>query len=70
MRIVKLTKDTMKDIQDSMLKRSPNNFKEQEGTVNEILSNIRENGDKALFDYTLRFDKAEINAENIKVTKE
>lgn len=70
MRIVKLTKDTMKDIQDSMLKRSPNNFKEQDGTVNEILSNIRENGDKALFDYTLRFDKAEINAENIKVTKE
>lgn len=70
MRIVKLTQDTMKDIQDSMLKRSPNNFKEQEGTVNEILANIRTNGDKALFDYTLKFDKALINADNIKVTRE
>lgn len=70
MRIVKLTQDTMKDIQDSMLKRSPNNFKEQEGTVNEILANIRTNGDKAIFDYTLKFDKALINADNIKVTRE
>lgn len=70
MRIVRLTPDTMKDIQDNMLKRSPNNFKEQEGTVNEILDNIRKNGDKALFDYTLKFDKASINAKNIRVTKE
>ena len=31
---------------------------------------LRRNGNKALFDYTLKFDKADISAENIKVTKE
>ena len=32
--------------------------------------NVRDNGDKAVFDYTAQFDKAEINAENILVTEE
>ena len=39
-------------------------------SVNEILSNVKENGDKAIFDYTKKFDGADINAENILVTKE
>ena len=35
-----------------------------------ILANVKENGDKALFQYTKDFDKADINASNIKVTEE
>ena len=33
-------------------------------SVNAILANVKENGDKALFQYTKDFDKADINASN------
>ena len=36
----------------------------------QIIKNVRDNGDKAVFDYTAQFDKAEINADNILVTEE
>ena len=35
-----------------------------------ILLNVRTNKDEALFKYTKDFDKADINASNIVVTKE
>ncbi|MED9965399.1 MAG: histidinol dehydrogenase [Blautia sp.] len=70
MRKVVLTKETTKDILDTLLKRSPNNYGKFEAAVSEILSNIREKGDEALFAYTKEFDKTEINAGNIRVTEE
>ena len=70
MKIVKLNEDSIKDILDNLLKRSPNNYKEQEQIVNDILANIRENGDSALFEYTKNFDKVEISAETVKVTQD
>lgn len=56
MRIVNLNKDTKKDILTSLLKRSPAQYPEYEKTVAEILNNVRENGDKAVFEYTEKFD--------------
>lgn len=38
--------------------------------VKEIVAHIREEGDAALFEYTARFDKADINADNVLVTRE
>ena len=35
MRTLKLTKDSQKNILESLLKRSPNNYTEYESTVNE-----------------------------------
>ena len=70
MRIVKLTADTKKDLLNSLLKRSPNNYGQYEATVAEIISNVREKKDEAIFEYTKKFDKCEINASNIKVTRE
>ena len=69
MRIVTLNKDTKKSILDDLLKRSPNNYSEYESTVNEIISNVKENGDKAVFEYTQKFDKYTLTPENIKVTR-
>lgn len=69
MRIIELTKDTKKDLLNNLLKRSPNNYGQFEATVNEIIDNVRTNGDKALFEYTAKFDKFDLNADNIKVTK-
>lgn len=70
MRIVKLNEDTKKNILEDLLKRSPNNYDQFADSVNEILSDVKENGDKALFEYTKKFDKAEIDASNILVTEE
>ncbi|MCR5202682.1 MAG: histidinol dehydrogenase [Lachnospiraceae bacterium] len=70
MRIVELTEDTRKNIQEELLKRNPGSYTKYENTVNEILADIKENGDKALLDYTHRFDCESITTENILVTKE
>ncbi|MGN0438987.1 MAG: histidinol dehydrogenase [Lachnospiraceae bacterium] len=70
MRIVNLTKETKQNLLDDLLKRSPNNYTEYADTVQEIVDNVKNNGDKALFDYTKKFDKADITEENIKVTDE
>ncbi len=70
MRIVKLTDETKNNILENLLKRSPNSYEKFEAAVGEILSNVRANKDAALFKYTKDFDKADINASNIVVTKE
>lgn len=70
MRIIELSQETKQNILNDLLKRSPNNYSEYEATVNEIIENVKQNGDRALFDYTLKFDKFALNAENIKVTRE
>ena len=69
MRIVKLTKETTKNILENMLKRSPSQYGEYESRVQAIIQNIKENGYEALFSYTKQFDKADINASNVKVTE-
>ena len=69
MRIVKLTNETKNELLNNLLKRSPSSYNEYENTVNEIISNVRENKDKALFEYTKKFDKCSINADTIKVTR-
>ena len=68
MRIVKLDETSTKSIMKDLIKRSPDNYGPYEATVKEIIANVRENGDRAVFDYTLKFDKADINADTIKVT--
>ena len=70
MRIVKLTDETKNNILEDLLKRSPNSYGKFEAAVNDILLNVRTNKDEALFKYTKDFDKADINASNIVVTKE
>ena len=70
MRIIKLDESTKQNILDNLLKRSPNNYDEYTQTVNEILINVRDNGDKAVFEYTKKFDGAGIDASNVLVTTE
>lgn len=69
MKTVRLTKDTQRDILDSLLKRSPNNYGQYEKVVADIIANVREKGDQAIFDYTSQFDKWDCNADNIRVTE-
>ena len=70
MQILKLTDEAFGTILTNMLKRSPDSYPEQEAVVSVILADVRENGDKAVFNYTKKFDGAEISAENFIVTEE
>lgn len=70
MRIIELTEEARTNILENLLKRSPNSYGEFEGRVNEIIENVRAHRDAAIFDYTKRFDGADINAENILVTED
>ncbi len=69
MRIVKLTEKTRENILSGLLKRNPSQYSEYEGTVREILDKVRTEGDKAVFEYTLKFDKCELTPENVRVTQ-
>lgn len=68
MKTIKLTAETKKDLLNTLLKRSPNNYGQYEAAVAEIVNNVRENGNKAVFEYTKKFDKWDINEDNIRVT--
>ncbi|MDO4297530.1 MAG: histidinol dehydrogenase [Lachnospiraceae bacterium] len=70
MQIVKLTKDTKKDLLERLLKRSPNSYPEFESRVAEIIQEVKEKGDEALFSYTARFDGVTLTPETVKVTQE
>lgn len=70
MRILKVNEDSIENILSELLKRSPNNYDGYQETVDEIIANVKADGDQAVFDYTKRFDGAEITKENILVTEE
>lgn len=68
MRIITLNEDSRKNILADLLKRDPNNYSSYEDTVKEIVNEVKERGDAAVAAYTKRFDGAEIDASNIRVT--
>lgn len=70
MRIVRLTEETKRDILSDLLKRSPNNYSQYEDTVKEIIEKVRSGRDRALFEYTLKFDGFPLNEDNIRVTRQ
>lgn len=70
MRIVKLNEETKKNILEDLLRRSPNQYGEYAAKVEEIVEQVKIKKDAALFDYTKRFDGAELDADTIRVTEE
>ena len=70
MRKVKLTKESTKDILETLLKRSPNNYGKYEDAVANILAKVKAEGDTALFAFTREFDKVEVTRDTIRVTPE
>ena len=70
MRIIELNDENKNELQETLSKRSTGSFPDVEKTVSEIITRVREEGDNALFDYSLKFDKFELNAANIRVSQE
>lgn len=70
MQILELNEEVFGSILTNMLKRSPDSYPREEAIVADIIKNVRERGDEAVFEYTKNFDKAEICAGNFIVTPE
>lgn len=70
MRIVKLDAASKQNILAQLLKRDPNNYNTYADTVQEIVNRVKQEGDKAVFDYTEQFDKVRLNKDCVRVTKE
>lgn len=68
MRIIQLNEESRKNILADLLKRDPNNYGSYEDTVKTIVNDVKEGGDAAVFEYTRRFDGADITAVNVRVT--
>ena len=62
--------DLPTDRKNFFLKRSESDISEVMDSVAEIINTVREKGDKALLDYTKRFDKVNLSKKELRVSKE
>ena len=70
MRIMKLEQEARKNLLEDLLNRIPNKYYEYQKSDSQILDKVREEGDHALFSYTMQFDHAKIDKSTIRVTDE
>jgi len=68
MRIVELDAASRENLLADLLKRDPNNYDQYAVSVQDIVNRVKTEKDAALFDYTRRFDHAEVTAQTIRVT--
>lgn len=59
-----------KKLVEALLSRSQLEHGNVQEIVNDIIANIKANGDKALFEYTKKFDKFDVNKDNVLVTED
>lgn len=70
MRILPLTPENKKNLLNDLLKRSPNHYDSYMDTVQAIVERVRDEGDRALVDYTKQFDHFDITPERMSVSEE
>ena len=69
MRIVNLDETSKMDILETLLRRSPSQYGEYQETVDEVLEDVRENGDEALFRLTEKFDGVKLTSDTLRVSE-
>lgn len=70
MRIVQLNSRTKQNLLENLLKRSTNDYGDYEKVVADIIENVKERKEEAIFEYTLKFDKCHMTKERFQVTRE
>ena len=70
MRIIQLDEEKKNNILEGLLKRDPNQYGQYAQTVEAIVEDVKNRKDQAVFEYTKKFDHADISADNIRVTEE
>jgi len=69
MRIYEYGRDDIGILFESLRKRSPEGNRDVEEEVAEILKNVRERGDEALYEYTLKFDGVPVPEDKLEVPR-
>ena len=70
MRIVKLDQNTKAQALEKLIGRGASGYGEYEKTVQEIIADVRADGDKALIAYSKKFDRCDLRPETMRVSKE
>ncbi len=68
MRIVRLDDKTREEVLGNLLSRNRTDYSQYEKSVRDIVENVRNNGDKALFGYTEQFDHVKMTEDTAIVT--
>ncbi|MCD7777504.1 MAG: histidinol dehydrogenase, partial [Clostridiales bacterium] len=68
MEIIRYDDENGKKLAERLLNRSKQEEGSYQETVNEILKNVKENGNKAVFDYTKKFDGFDVSEANFIVS--
>ncbi len=68
MKTVRLSSETKNNLLAGLLKRTTDDYGDYEKIVKDIVADVHLRGDEAVFEYTKKFDKADINESNIRVT--
>ncbi|MBQ9321069.1 MAG: histidinol dehydrogenase [Eubacterium sp.] len=70
MKILEVNEKTRRQVRGILSQRDTGRYTEQEAVVQDILARVREEGDRALFDYTERFDHITLTPETVEVTEQ
>ncbi|CCX66280.1 histidinol dehydrogenase [Firmicutes bacterium CAG:791] len=70
MRIVSLTKQSQEELLELLKERNPASYTSQQAAVDDIIANVREKKDEAIFLYEKQFDHCELSRESLRVSKE
>ena len=68
MRIVKLDQNTKAQALEKLIGRGASGYGEYEKTVQDIIADVRANGDKALIAYSKKFDRCDLTPETMRVS--
>ena len=70
MKILNLNDSVKKDILNALKTRSHSGNDDFTKTVSDIIENVKANGDKAVFEYTKKFDGSSVDKDNFIFSKE
>ena len=70
MRIVKLDENTREQALEKLIGRGASGYGDYEKTVQDIIANVRENGDEAVIGYEKKFDRCDLTPQTLRVLRE
>ena len=70
MRIVKLDENTREQALEKLIGRGASGYGDYEKTAQDIIANVRENGDEAVIGYEKKFDRCDLTPQTLRVSRE
>ena len=70
MQIQKIDRASLATLQTELLKRDPNSYSQYTAAVKEIVEDVKNRRDAALFAYTAKFDHAFLSADSVRITEQ